>query len=96
MNGCTEIIVPANLFRGIEAVGGNLQINHEKVVFRPHSLNFQKKELEIKMEEIQGVNKRRTWMIIPNGIDLKLKSGKNYKFVVTKRENIIELIERNI
>lgn len=86
---------PANMFRGIESVGGRIKITTKKVIFKSHALNIQRTTEEIPLNNIESVTKRNTMGIIPNGISIKLKSGVEYKFVVTGREELISLIEKN-
>lgn len=83
---------PANLFRGIEAVGGRLKITNNRLVFEPHEFNIQKENLEIVLAQIEKVRPVNTLGIVPNGILVKLKTGEEYKFVVWKRKELINLI----
>jgi hypothetical protein len=82
----------ANLFRGIEGVGGRLDVTNERVIFRPHSLNIQTKVLEIDLKEIVKVEKRNTMFVVPNGMKIGVTGGKEYKFVVWGRTKLIEII----
>ncbi|MGO0059497.1 GRAM domain-containing protein [Brevibacillus fluminis] len=84
--------IPANLMRGIEAVGGKMTITNERIIFTPHVLNIQTKPLEIGIHEITAVEKRNSLFIVPNGIKIVVKHGQAYKFVVWKREELIGLI----
>ncbi|MFJ5714141.1 GRAM domain-containing protein [Neobacillus sp. NPDC093127] len=52
--------VNANLFRGIEAVGGKLIITNQRLMFTSHSLNIQAGTTEIPTSEIASVRKRNT------------------------------------
>jgi len=85
----------ANLFRGIEGVGGRLKVTNKRLIFEPHAVNIQKQVLEVPMNQIKEVNTRNTMGFIPNGIMIKLASGQEYKFVVWKREELIRLIDEN-
>lgn len=86
---------PANLFRGIEAVGETLKTTNKRLIFEPHDFNIQKEPLEISLDQIEKIKPRNTLGIVPNGILVKLKNGKEYKFVVWKRKELIELINKN-
>lgn len=86
---------PANMFRGIESVGGRIKVTNKKVIFKSHALNIQRTIEEIPLNNIESVTKRNTMGIIPNGISIKLKSGVEYKFVVNGREALISLIDKN-
>ena len=92
-----QIIVDrtANLFRGKEAVGGRLKITNQRLIFEPHIVNIQKQTLEIPLNQIREVKPRNTLGIVPNGILVKLVSGEEYKLVVWKRKELIELINTN-
>jgi len=96
MSQLNEMHVPANLFRGPEGVGGHLTVTDTRVFFNPHSLNVQKDELNIGMDEIEYARERKTWKIIPNGMLLRLKSGQEYKFVLNNRKRIIEFINKKV
>lgn len=87
---------PANLFRSIEGVGGHIKITNKRLIFEPHSINFQKQILEIPLNKIEYAKPRFTALIIPNGMLVKLKVGVEYKFVVWKRNELIDLINKNI
>jgi len=85
----------ANLFRGIEGVGGRLKITNQRLIFEPHAINIQKQILEVPLNQIKEVSPRNTIGIVPNGILVKLVSGQEYKLVVWKRKELIELINKN-
>ena len=86
----------ANLFRGIEAVGGYIIITNLSVLFRPHAFNIQKQPVEIPRNDIAEVGKRKTLRIKSNGMFIRTKSGVEYRFVVEERERLIQLIQRNM
>lgn len=86
---------PANLFRGIESVGGRIQVTTQKVIFKPHTLNLQRTIEYIPLSNIESITKRNTMGLIPNGISIKLKSGVEYRLVVAGREELISIIENN-
>jgi hypothetical protein len=86
--------IAANFFRGIEAVGGRLKITGEKLKFEPHKLNIQTAILEIQLNEILIAEKRNTLFLVPNGMKVKLKSGKEYKFVLWNRGKVIDYINK--
>lgn len=88
--------VAANLFRGIESVGGRLKITSRRVLFESHALNMQKIPAEILLSDIKEVSKRNTMGFIPNGMLICTKAGVEYKFVVNDREKLISIIESKI
>jgi len=85
--------VMANLFRGFEGVGGRLKVTDRRLLFEPHNFNFQTMTLEIPLSQVEQVQPRNTWGIVPNGILVKLTSGVEYKFVVWKRQTLVATIE---
>lgn len=88
--------VPANLFRGREAVGGQLSVTSERLRFKPHVLNVQSEVEEILLDDIVDVGKRNTLFVIPNGMRITTFLGRDYHFVVGKRTGLIELIRNAI
>jgi hypothetical protein len=87
--------VAANLYRGIEGVGGRMKITDRRVIFEPHAFNLQTQAAEIPLEQISEIRKYNNLGFIPNGILFKLKSGIQYKFVVWGREHLITLIKNH-
>ncbi|MED1781508.1 GRAM domain-containing protein [Brevibacillus fortis] len=85
--------IAANLFRGMEGVGGRLTITSERFYFQPHSLNIQTQPLELNLKDIAAVEKRNTLYVIPNGMKIKMHDGQEHKFVVWKRAELIGLIQ---
>jgi hypothetical protein len=84
--------VPANLFRGMEAVGGHLVITRKELIFEPHVFNVQKYLGDIPLSEVEGVAKKNTWGLIPNGMVIKMRTAEQYQFVLWQRSKIIDLI----
>lgn len=91
-----ELNVPANLFRGLEAVGGRMKITENKIVFHPHKLNVNQVDLTLNMSDIKEVGKRNTLYIVPNGMRIVVNSGEEYKFVVNNRRKLIKRITEQI
>lgn len=88
--------VAANLYRGIEAVGGRLKMNNENLLFSPHSFNLQTGVTLIFMDEISSIRKRNTMGIVPNGILIETRRGQQYKFVTWKRQQVIDFVNSRI
>jgi len=86
---------PANLLRGIEAVGGRLKLTNKRILFEANTRNFQTMPAEIPLEHIIDVKKNKTYGLIPNGLMVCTKSL-DYKFIVWGREKLINLIENQI
>jgi hypothetical protein len=88
--------VGANLFRGMELVGGWMHISRGNIRFLPHKMNLQNKPLEIRMHQIKELQKRNTLLVVPNGMKVILKNGKSYRFVVWNREKIMAFISESM
>ncbi len=91
-----EVEGPANLFRGIEGVGGKIFLTNKKIVFRPHKLNIQKKQVEIEYQNIEEIVKRKTAKLLNNGIRIKMNDSRKFDFVVNEREVWIEKLHERI
>lgn len=88
--------VAANLFRGWEAVGGRMKITDQRIFFEPHAVNIQTEVEEIPLNEVVEVTKRNTLGIVPNGLLVRTKSGREYKFVVWGRKRLIQLLLQHL
>ena len=91
-----EIEGPANLFRGLEGVGGKLFITNKKLIFNSHKINIQKGQTDIPFENISEIIKRKTAKLIDNGIRIKTNDGNEFNFVVNEREQWIEKLNQKI
>lgn len=80
-----EVQGPANLFRGIEGVGGVLFITNKKVLFKSHKFNIQTGQTDINFTEIEKIEKRKSGKIFNNGIRITTTTGKKYDLVVNQR-----------
>jgi hypothetical protein len=69
---------PANLFRGVEAVGGKLFLTNQKLIFKSHKFNFQNGQIQIQYNAIVEISLRKTSKIVNNG--LRITTNKNEKF----------------
>ncbi len=83
--------VAANLFRGIEAVGGHLDICEDGLLFRPHAINVQSYEEFFSYADVLDVQPSLTLRFIPNGLTLTTKQG-IYHFVVWRRKKVVTTI----
>lgn len=88
--------VGANLFRGVEAVGGKLKITDEGLFFKPHAINVQTEPVQIPFQAIAKVEKVNTMGIVPNGMLITAKDGTKYRFVINHRKKIIEFLETKL
>jgi GRAM domain len=71
-------------------------ITNQRVIFQPHLFNIQRDVVEIPLKEIVDVGEVSTYGLISNGMSLKTRSGKEYKFVLPEREKIIDLIKKSM
>ncbi len=92
LNEEIEIEGPANLFRGIEGVGGKIFLTNKKLIFKSHKINVQKGQTNIEYSKIQEIVKRKTVKLIDNGIRITTDNGKKYDFVVNERDFWFEKI----
>lgn len=87
---------PANLFRGMEGVGGKLFLTSEKVIFVSHKFNIQKGQTNIKYSDIIDIEPRKTAKLIDNGIRITTKDPMQFDFVVNDRDQWVELIRKKV
>ncbi|MFC4411618.1 GRAM domain-containing protein [Chungangia koreensis] len=88
--------VSANLKKGIETVGGKLKITDDEIIFTPHKLNVQSAPVTINIGEINRIEKRNNLFIVPNGMSVIVKDGTEYKFVVNKRDKLVDHLNQTI
>lgn len=84
----------ANLWRGAEAVGGQLTLSRAGLEFRAYAFNRLPEPLEIPIDEIVEVRRTRTMGIIPNGLLVTTKLGLEVRFVVGDRDRFIKEITK--
>ncbi|MCK7590815.1 GRAM domain-containing protein [Subsaxibacter sp. CAU 1640] len=80
-----EVEGPANLFRGIEGVGGKLFLTNTHLIFKSHKFNVQGGQTAISYQDIADVQKRKTAKFIDNGLRIVTKNDKQYDLVVNER-----------
>ncbi len=91
-----EIEGPANLFRGIEGVGGKIFLTNKKLIFKSHKLNIQKGQTELEYSIISEIIKRKTAKLINNGLRIITLDNAEFDFVVNEREVWIEKLNGKI
>ena len=84
----------ANHLKNREAVGGKLYLLTDKLQFKSHRLNLQNHEFTIYIDQIKGVTFYNNLGIIPNGLAISLKDGRQEKFVVSGRQHWKTEIEK--
>ena len=83
---------PANLFRGIEGVGGKLLLTDKRLIFKSHKMNFQSGEIQLVLDEIEEVNATKTAKLFQNGMRVLSKAGESFNFVVYERDTWLDKI----
>lgn len=86
------LTVNANLFKGIEGVGGKLRITNKQLIFTSHSFNIQTGTTVIQISDITRVYPKNLGGLVPTGMCINTFDGTEYKFVVYNRTKIIALI----
>lgn len=76
---------PANHFLNREGVGGWIYLTSRRFMFRSHAINLQPHELSIELSDISDVQPVMTAKIIPNGLRIVTRSGRDERFVVEDR-----------
>jgi hypothetical protein len=92
----TDVILAdqgANLWRGFESVGGRITVTNEFIKFIPHAFNSQTYPLEIALNTVSRVEKSNSYVIIPNQMVIILESGVEYRFVLNRRNRLVNLIK---
>ena len=84
---------PANYIRNIEAVGGNIEITDKSILFESHKINVQSGAISIPLEHISHYKLGNSLGFIPNRITIITNKGVQYKFVVSKRKEIIRILD---
>jgi hypothetical protein len=88
----------ANLWKGKEAVGGKLYLSNNTLTHKPHKVNVQTDDTEIKVTEIKSVDyftsKVLGLPLIKNGLTINTADNMKYKFVVNGREKWKQAIEQ--
>jgi hypothetical protein len=85
---------PANHFKGIESVGGKLFLTNKRLRFRSHKLNVQTHDESYPVEAIASVEPARTLGIVPNGVLVHLRDGRQERFVVGGRSEWVARLQQ--
>ncbi len=83
---------PANYFKGLSNVGGNLTLTENQLIFKPGRLNFRRSIETIAVKDIVAVERRNTLGVVQNGFGVVLKNGTTHRFVVYGREDWINAV----
>jgi hypothetical protein len=91
--------IPARLHQEREAIDGRLRVTNHRILFDTDNQGSNEVKLiaiEIRISELNGIYKRNTYLICPNGLLLTLHSGESYKFVLWQRDRLIGYLYRRI
>ena len=91
-----EIEGPANLYKGVEGVGGKMFLTNQRMIFKSHNYNIQTGQTNIPFMDIEDVIERKLFLIADVGLRVKLKGRKKYDFVVNERNKWIEEINSKL
>lgn len=81
--------IPANYYRGLEAVGGKLAFDDRGMTFRSHALNIQTGETRIEYKDILNAQTRG----LLTEISVYTKDGAEHRFVVYHRKDVVAFLE---
>ncbi|AZR23991.1 hypothetical protein [Xanthomonas vasicola] len=81
---------PANLQRGMEAVGGRLILTADALLFQPHAFNVQTQSLSVPLQQIVAMQPCWTRLfgllpVAPTSLAVRLGDGNEYRFAIGKR-----------
>lgn len=91
----------ANMQRNVETVGGKLFLTNSRIIFEAHKINVQRGAAEIALDQISNVERSITKFlgILPiasNSIKVTTADGKEFGFVVYKKDSWIDKISNAI
>ena len=85
----------ANLKRGIEFAGGRLTITTQRLIFEAHALNIQQQAAEILLKSIADIEPGNSLLgMLRNRLKVRTNSGIEYDFVVSRSDEIADLIQQ--
>jgi hypothetical protein len=83
---------PANHFKGVEGVGGQLYLTNKRLLFISHRLNVQNHRLSIPLTNIQNIEQYKTFGIVSNGLSIHTNKNTTERFVVQQADEWIRLM----
>ena len=86
----------ANLFRGLEGVGGKLFLTNKQLVFKSHNINVQTGTAKLTLDRIESIEKRKTMFIINNSLLVRTINGHEFKFVVNDRDEWLKVLNESL
>ncbi len=84
--------VNAYYYRGLEAVGGVLTFEDDKMIFSSHAFNMQTGNTEIIYEDILSIEKKKAFFVLPIAVELLTCDGILHKMIITGRDSVVEYL----
>lgn len=88
--------INANMQKGFQTYVGSLYFYEDGLEYKAKAVNADIAFGKILYSNIISVANTNTLGIVPNGIKLITHDGKEYKFVVSNRKNVIKFISSKI
>lgn len=88
--------VPGDMLRGLEEVGGKLKVTNHRLIFKPHAFNIQNQQTDYALSDVAEVSLFSTLGVIPNGVQVTLKSGSILTFTLLGRKKLIEALRGRV
>ena len=84
----------ANFFVTRVISDGMLYLFADKLIFKPHKIDFRTQQITIELRDIKNVDLCNLLVVIPYGLAITTFDGKKAKFVVEERQRWKEEIEK--
>ncbi len=88
----------ASHFHNYIAVGGQLKLTNQRVIFKSSNSNNYQHEIYIPLNQIDNVEFVKTMFSNPNGLALMMKDGQMENFIVDDKKNwkarILEMLSQ--
>ena len=84
---------PANHWKKGEAVGGELTLTTDRLIFESHRFNIQRHAESYLIRNIVDLEVGKNLFIIKNGLEVTFQDGAREKFVVDNRSDWIKEIK---
>lgn len=91
-----EIKGPANMFRGIEGVGGKLFLTNKHMIFKSHKINIQTGQISIDYNDITGIETLKTLNLFNNRLRITTVDDKSHVFVVNERDLWLKHLQERV
>jgi hypothetical protein len=92
-----EVVVRAGdstYFTELEKIAGKLIVTNQRIYFRTFNGHGDKYDLEIVPGDIREIIFFNSMMLLPNGLNVVMKDGRELRFTTKKRNEIGALINK--